>query len=61
MKFEATEQQIKEIAVKAITYSKPLLILVWTDPELADQISTWGEDERQPWSFALIHEEFITR
>jgi len=24
MKFEATEQQIKEIAVKAITYSKPL-------------------------------------
>jgi hypothetical protein len=24
MKFEATEQQIKEIAIKAITYSKPL-------------------------------------
>jgi len=24
MKFEATEQQLKEIAVKAITYSKPL-------------------------------------
>jgi hypothetical protein len=37
------------------------LILVWTAPELADQMSTWGEDEREPWSFALIHEEFITR
>jgi hypothetical protein len=37
------------------------LILVWTAPELADQISTWGENEREPWSFALIHEKFITR
>jgi len=37
------------------------LILVWTAPELADQISTWGENEREPWSFARIHEEFITR
>jgi hypothetical protein len=37
------------------------LILVWTAPELADQISTWGENKRKPWSLALIYEEFITR
>jgi hypothetical protein len=37
------------------------VILRWIPPKLADQISTWGEDEREPWSFALIHEEFITR
>jgi len=37
------------------------VILRWIAPKLADQMSTWGEDEREPWSFALIHEEFITR
>jgi hypothetical protein len=36
-------------------------LLVWTAPELANQISTWGEEERKPWSFALIHEELITK
>jgi hypothetical protein len=37
------------------------VILRWIAPRLADQMSTWGEDEREPCSFALIHEEFITR
>jgi hypothetical protein len=37
------------------------LIFVWIAPKLADQISKWGEEERGPWSFALIYEEFITR
>jgi hypothetical protein len=41
MKFEATEQQIKEIAVKAITYSKPL---GWGLLEALDEIDIKPED-----------------
>jgi len=41
MKFEATEQQIKEIAVKAITYSKPL---GWGFFEALDEIDIKPED-----------------
>jgi hypothetical protein len=37
------------------------LILVWIDTELANQIGTWGEEDRKPWSFALIHEELTAR
>jgi len=37
------------------------LILVWMAPKFAEKISAWGEVEREPWSFALLHKEFITR
>jgi len=37
------------------------IILVWIVPGLANQLSTWGEEEHKPLSFASIHEEFITR
>jgi len=37
------------------------LILVWIVPGLANQLSTWGEEKREPLSFASIHEELITR
>ena len=37
------------------------IILVWIVPGLANQLSTWGEEEREPLSFASIHEELITR
>jgi len=37
------------------------LILVWIAPKFAEKISTWGEDGREPWSFALFHENFITK
>lgn len=36
-------------------------VIVFVNPELADSTSSWGEEKRQPWSFELIHEEFITR
>ena len=37
------------------------LILVWIVPGLANKLSTWGEENRNPWSFALIHEDLMTR
>ena len=41
MKFEATEQQIKEIAVEAITYSKPLGL---GSPQALDELDIKPED-----------------
>jgi len=35
-------------------------ILGVMSPKLAE-ISRWGKEAREPWSFALIHEEFIAR
>ncbi|MEG4066245.1 hypothetical protein QUA42_02635 [Microcoleus sp. Pol11C2] len=35
--------------------------VVWINPALADRIGNWGEEVREPWSLALIHEEFITK
>ncbi len=37
------------------------LLLVRIVPELANQLRTWGEENREPWSFALFHEKYITR
>jgi hypothetical protein len=37
------------------------LILVRIAPRFADQISKWGEEGREPWSFAIIHEEGVER
>jgi hypothetical protein len=37
------------------------VILRWIAPGLADQMITWGEYKREPWSFALIHDKSITR
>jgi len=37
------------------------VIFRWVAPRLADQMSAWGEDEREPWSFVLLCEELITR
>ncbi len=34
------------------------LLLARIAPELA-QLSTWGEEDREPWSFALFHEKMI--
>jgi hypothetical protein len=49
------------LGVRSLVRIASKLILVWTTPELANQISTWGKENRNPWSFALIHEELITR
>ncbi len=35
------------------------LLLARIAPEFANQLSTWGEEDREPWSFALFHEEMI--
>jgi hypothetical protein len=49
------------LGVRSLVKIVSKLILVSTAPELANKISTWGEENRNPWTFALIHEELITR
>jgi hypothetical protein len=49
------------LGVRHLIKNASKLILVWTAPELANQISTWGEDEREPWTLELIHEKLITK